>query len=544
VDQDAARSFTDHYGQIAGNRRMFKSLQGLFDIVLLAKVLRFTSPVDPLLTSLTELPYSSVKVPESYAGVTVRHVRGDRELVLTGGCDIRARARFHNFVEAHSRSMAELEVAAQGASKQGRTWHDVPGTPLALPESAGAFAASAERAYNLGAQLLADAKYAEAEPQFTAAIAASDSFAQAYAHRAVARFRLERKRAALWDAGKAISLDPHDPGLRVTYRQLLVEAGVPNALKGCDKATRAGLADHFSTSGLAHTRRREYRKAIRAFDLALRCDPRHARACADRGAAKYCSRDYEGAIADCSRALKLRRRTLSAYVTRGGAHAKLGAHQDALKDFNEALKIDPGNTLALSSRAGTKRRLGDVEGCLADLKIVEETAPNCVPAHIVRGTLFYQRKDYPRAIKEFSAALAIDRRNATAYWCRGLVKMKMKDYPGARRDYDAALRIDPRNVDALLRRAALSLVTKDYKGALADCSAVLDIHPKSMPARVNRAVARIKLADMEPRNARKYLEQARKDAEVAVRLARDGSPERKRAEGLLGLIIQGLRKLE
>jgi len=87
-----ARLFTKHYDQIARQRPVFKELRGLFDIVLLGKIVRLLSPADHILSALLKHAHQPVEVPRSYVGVTVVHTRGKEKVIrFSGGCNIRSR---------------------------------------------------------------------------------------------------------------------------------------------------------------------------------------------------------------------------------------------------------------------------------------------------------------------------------------------------------------------------------------------------------------------------------------------------------------------
>ena len=56
---------------------------------------------------------------------------------------------------------------------------------------------------------------------------------------------------------------------------------------------------------------------------------------------------------------------------------------------------------------------------------------------------WYDKKDYDKAIDDFTDAIRIDPKYATAYYNRGLVWKAKGDNDKAMADYDEAIRLDP-----------------------------------------------------------------------------------------------------
>ncbi len=75
--------------------------------------------------------------------------------------------------------------------------------------------------------------------------------------------------------------------------------------------------------------------------------------------------------------------------------------------------------------------------------------------------------DYKKAIADYTKAIALDPKNAEAYFNRGNVKWKLQDYKGAIADYTKAIKFDPEDVDAYNNRGVAKADLNDHKGAIA-----------------------------------------------------------------------------
>ena len=109
----------------------------------------------------------------------------------------------------------------------------------------------------------------------------------------------------------------------------------------------------------------------------------------------------------------------------------------------------------------------------------------------------YDAKDYQGAIADYTAAMALDPKEATAVLWRGNAKEKLKDYQGAIADYTAAMALDPKDATAVRRRGNAKRKLEDYQGAIVDYTAAMALDPKDKYAAMNRGLAKNELKDYQ-----------------------------------------------
>jgi tetratricopeptide (TPR) repeat protein len=85
-----------------------------------------------------------------------------------------------------------------------------------------------------------------------------------------------------------------------------------------------------------------------------------------------------------------------------------------------------------------------------------------------RGVQQYNQGDLSRALMTWSEVIALNPKNANAYYSRAIVKNELHTWKNALRDYDAALEISPSFVSALLNRGSVRDDNGDYAGAIED----------------------------------------------------------------------------
>ncbi|MDR0684122.1 MAG: tetratricopeptide repeat protein [Spirochaetaceae bacterium] len=94
-----------------------------------------------------------------------------------------------------------------------------------------------------------------------------------------------------------------------------------------------------------------------------------------------------------------------------------------------------------------------------------------------RGDAYADKKDYDRAIEEYTQAILLDPDNAYAYHSRGDAYYWEDDYDRAIADYDQAIRLDPDNAYAYHSRGDAYYWKDDYDRAIADYDQAIRLNP-------------------------------------------------------------------
>jgi tetratricopeptide (TPR) repeat protein len=90
-----------------------------------------------------------------------------------------------------------------------------------------------------------------------------------------------------------------------------------------------------------------------------------------------------------------------------------------------------------------------------------------------RGVQQYNQGDLSGALMTWSQVIALNPKNADAYYSRAIVKNELHTWKNALRDYDAALAISPNFLSALLNRGSVKDDNGDYAGAIEDYDKVI-----------------------------------------------------------------------
>lgn len=169
-----------------------------------------------------------------------------------------------------------------------------------------------------------------------------------------------------------------------------------------------------------------------------------AKAYNNRGIAAHYLGQYDRAIFDHSEAARLRPDYAESYSDRGNARLAKGQYAQAATDYSEAVRLAPNSPIYLNNRCFAYAVLGETEKALADCDSAIKLAPKrTATLYDSRGYALTRAKRYDAAIRDFSTALEIDPKHASALWGRGYVYMRKGETEKAQRDFATARVIDP-----------------------------------------------------------------------------------------------------
>jgi tetratricopeptide (TPR) repeat protein len=138
-----------------------------------------------------------------------------------------------------------------------------------------------------------------------------------------------------------------------------------------------------------------------------------------------------------------------------------------------------------------------IGGCTALIESGKLTGKNLAFAFNNRGNAYLNKKDYDRAIANYSDAIRLDPSYAVAFRNRGLTYRYKKDHDRAIADYSDAVRLDPKYAGAYNDRCFYRAIIGQLQQALADCNESLRIRPNDANTLDSRGFAHLKLGEYD-----------------------------------------------
>jgi tetratricopeptide (TPR) repeat protein len=243
--------------------------------------------------------------------------------------------------------------------------------------------------------------------------------------------------------------------------------------------------------GCFHLREQE-KKALEAWNLALKLDCNNTRALASRANYFLEQNEHDKALNDLNLALKLDCNNTMALLLRGICFAIQGEHDKALNDWNLALKIWPTYLPVFVARGNYYEGKNEENKALQDWDLILRYDPKHVETLRKRSNYLLKRSNsfcgdskFGEALKDLKAALDKDPHNFPVIMARGKLFCKKAKWDKALADFNRILTHEPRNSDALGFRGYCYYQKKKWDKAKADFELALDINPKNNFARIH-----------------------------------------------------------
>lgn len=156
------------------------------------------------------------------------------------------------------------------------------------------------------------------------------------------------------------------------------------------------------------------------------------------------------------------------YVLRGKASMDLADYRQAYEDFSEALALDPGNESILYYRFFAAMEGHLFNNALNDINRLIILNPDFYGYYFQKGNLFFNRGLYEEAEVFYNKSLLENPYNADGFFQRGLTHEGRGNFIKAISDYSKAILLNPDDGVYYSRRGNAKLAVRDKDGACAD----------------------------------------------------------------------------
>ncbi len=167
----------------------------------------------------------------------------------------------------------------------------------------------------------------------------------------------------------------------------------------------------YSHLGLAYQTKKNYEKAIAAFDQALLLDPNLTESYYNKGNLYLDKESYDKALECYRKVMDLEPNFSRSYHNAALIYARRKQFGEAQVLYEKAIQLDPTSAEAyynLGLLYHTQNRYN--ESLEYYLKSIQQN-PKFIQAYYNMGAVYYQMKDYSRALEKFEQALACDPTN-------------------------------------------------------------------------------------------------------------------------------------
>jgi tetratricopeptide (TPR) repeat protein len=200
-------------------------------------------------------------------------------------------------------------------------------------------------------------------------------------------------------------------------------------------------------------------------------------------------KNYLRAVKYLDSAIRLDQKNPEFFINRGWAYQEMRDTTRATEDYQMALALNSESSLArynLAVLSAKKGNLTEVERLLTE---AIEHSPQTAVYHTGRAINFTAQGDLPKALSDYNSSIHLDNSNADVWLRRGSLKQKMKDLSGALADFTQSIKLKDDNEKTWMCRGNLMMELKRVKEAIEDFTIASTLKPEFGLAYYSRAIA-------------------------------------------------------
>ncbi|HEV2159693.1 tetratricopeptide repeat protein [Bradyrhizobium sp.] len=344
-------------------------------------------------------------------------------------------------------------------------------------------------------------------------------------HRAFAHLRQREPAAAMSDYTKIIELDPRNTYAYIGRAQIyLARLDFVRAIADYDQALLIhpdNVIAHVDR-GLAYVRKGDPDRAMADCDRAVELSPQTGGGQLCRGRVYFAKGNRERALAELDQTMPIKPRNDSFYYFRAESFSQLGEFDRAIADYDRIVELNPRSRYVYGCRGVAYAQKGDYDRAIADyneaIRLAHQDQGNAGdrqsqiqgqdadpisasvagesivlasgdgPVLRARGTAYYAKGDFDRAIADYDEAIRFDPRDKDSLGLRANAYKAKGDFSRSIADYDQLVQLDPRDVRAYRARASAHWQAGSLAKSLADLDEAVRLDPKNAYAALWREI--------------------------------------------------------
>jgi tetratricopeptide (TPR) repeat protein len=186
---------------------------------------------------------------------------------------------------------------------------------------------------------------------------------------------------------------------------------------------------------------KQYQNAIDFVNKALKIDENLARAYYIKGSIYRESGDTARAVSSLETAIEQDNKYVDAFYDLGVIYAAR-KNPLALEYYNNVLRINPAHEDVAYARAKLLQDLGKIDEAVKEYENIIGKKKDCYNCYYNLGAIYFGfKKDFTKAIEQFTKAIELNPNYIEAYFARGYIYELLKDKESARADYKMCLQI-------------------------------------------------------------------------------------------------------
>lgn len=203
------------------------------------------------------------------------------------------------------------------------------------------------------------------------------------------------------------------------------------------------------------------------------------------------------------------------YVTGWIAKDQVVRKHEGIRFFTERINNNDELAEAYALRACLWYNRRDFDKALKDIGASIRLSDDNAAYYHFRGTIWIDKDDYDKAIENFDEAILLKPAAASSYFGRAYCRHYKKEYDKAIEDYNEAIKLDVNFVDAYRARGDAWLCKHDIANAIKDFAETIRLDPAHFVATNNLAWLLATSSEEKHRDGKRALALAKKACELS-----------------------------
>lgn len=155
---------------------------------------------------------------------------------------------------------------------------------------------------------------------------------------------------------------------------------------------------------------------------------------------------------------------------------------EIIEIYTLSIKLNSSYNVAFTNRGSAYYNKGEYDKAITDFNEAIDLDPKSLLAFVNRGLAYHYKKEYDKAINDYTKAIELNPKDAEIFYNRGLAYGSKGEYNKAIDDFNKSIDLDPKSLLAFLNRGIVYDTKKEYDKAISDYTKAIELNPKSKEA--------------------------------------------------------------
>lgn len=221
-------------------------------------------------------------------------------------------------------------------------------------------------------------------------------------------------------------------------------------------------------------KKKDFEAALNHYNKATELDPKNMTYYTNRAAVYFEQKRWDDCLKECEQAIEVGRENKADYKFIAKAYARMANVKTQEKDYAGALKFYD-SSLSEHRNPDIIKKRQEIEKILKEQERLSFINPEVAEQEKAKGNEYFQKADYPTALKHYTEAIKRNPTDAKLYSNRAACYTKLMEFRLALKDSEEGIKLDPNFIKCYLRKGHALMAMKDLGQAMAAFGKALEI---------------------------------------------------------------------